>query len=291
MPMPLVVAALVLVASMAGRGSQAAYSWTFEELTARADLVAIAQHVSTEDTGRRPHPDLTPDTAVAEMRTELRVLQVLKGTGPNQLRPGATILLRHYRRLPGAGVLNGGSTLEFGAAARPYLVFLTRQADGSYEPLSGHTFSADSIFLLGRSDQLPIVPESTLPDMSGRWLLINGADAPAEAARELRVTQNDKSIAVEAIGGRLPQSRSYALGGIAGGTVAGDTRTEQSAMVRSGSLIVESARYESLGQPDERSTWRSEVWSVAGDRLTIAIEERRNDRPILDATLVYARRR
>jgi hypothetical protein len=289
MPMPLSTALVMVTLTLHAAAMQVGRTWTFDELTAQADLVVIATHISTEDTGRRRmHPELRPDVRVAELRTDLKVLQVLKGGAADRLLPGATLTVRHYQVIA-EGFVNTGSALRF-ANSRAYLLFLKHQPGGPYEPISGHTSPTDSVFLLARSDKLPLPLPLSLPNMSGTWVLVNASDAPADAARHLEVMQSDKTFAVVATGGALPQSRSYAIGMF--GALVGTTgdRTEESATVREESLAIETVRYPAVGAPREQSTWRSEVWSVAGDRLTIHVNERRGDRTVLDATLVYRRR-
>jgi hypothetical protein len=94
--------------------AQIGHLWIFDELLGKAQVVVVAQCLGTVDTGRLPnHPGLSPGVPVIEMRT----------------------------------VANGGSVLQL-QEKRNYLLLLTRQADGSYEPLSGHTFPSDSVYRL-----------------------------------------------------------------------------------------------------------------------------------------------
>ena len=143
---------------------QIGYLWTFEELTAKADLVAIVEVIATEDTGRRrEHPELKPDLPVVEQVTTMRLLSVLKANPP-VVSSGSPIRLRHYRidevewkrrnppepGLPPRGVVNVGSYLDFTREAGPCLTFLKRASDDVYEPLSGQTFPTNSVYLLGK---------------------------------------------------------------------------------------------------------------------------------------------
>jgi len=210
--------AAALTFAAAAAGGQAQHVWTFDELTAKADLVVIASHLSTQDTGRRRiDPELKPEARAAELRTELKVLQVLKADHARGVAAGATLSLRHYSVLePPFSV---GSTLKFGEPARAYLVFLTRRPDDVYEPVSGQVFPADSVYLLDRSDHIPPPLPPSLPNMSGRWVLINVNDAPRDAARELVVTQDPRTFGVSAAAGAIPMSRTYALG-VSGGVVS-----------------------------------------------------------------------
>jgi len=283
------VLAAALTFAAAAAGGRAQHVWTFDELTAKADLVVIASHISSQDTGRRrTHPELKGDVRAVEMRTELRVLQVLKGDPTGVVRTGATVALRHYMVIR-QDRFNLGSVLRFGEPGHPYMLFLVREPDGVYEPVSGQIFPTDSVYLLDRSDTLPPPLPPALPNLSGTWVLINATDAPAETAPRVQVALNQKSFEVTATGGSLPASRTYSVG-ISGGMVfANGDRTEQSAFVRDGSLVVEWARYTASAARADESIWRSEVWSVGGDRLTIRVKQRSADRTVLDAILVYRR--
>ena len=158
--MPIVVSVLA-VASLSAT-PQIGYLWTFEELTAKADLVAIVEVMATEDTGRRrEHPELRPDLPVIELVTTLKVLSVLK-PDPPVVSAGLSVRLKHYRMdeaewkrrnppqpgLPPPGVVDAGSHLDFTREPGPYLVFLKRAPGNVYEPLSGRTFPTDSVYEL-----------------------------------------------------------------------------------------------------------------------------------------------
>ena len=71
---------------------QVGYLWTPEELTEKADIVAIVDVISAQDTGRtQRHPSLRSRLPVVEMEAELRVLAWLKpsagsNSAPNTLR-------------------------------------------------------------------------------------------------------------------------------------------------------------------------------------------------------------
>jgi len=275
---------------VAGGTAQVPHAWTFDELTAKADLVIIASHLSTQDTGRRRmDPELKPGARAAELRTELKVLQVLKADSGRGVAAGATVSLRHYSVLEPP--FSMGSTLKFGESARAYLVFLARKPDGVYEPVSGQVFPADSVYLLDRSDHIPPPLPPSLPNMSGTWVLINVNDAPRDAARELVVTQDPRVFGVSAAAGAIPMSRTYALG-VSGGVVSSDGgRQEWSAVIRGDALVLETTTYRVPAGSEQVSTWRSEVWTVAGDRLTIHVTERRADVTIRETTLVYRRAR
>jgi hypothetical protein len=154
--MPL--AALAICLSSAAVHAQIGTLWSMQDLHAKADLVVVAEFVKTTDTGRKvAHPGLKPGFPMVEMQSEFRVALVMKG----DVTP---VALMHYRhdmdqwRLdhpqepgkPPQGVVNAGSALSFSAGREQYLMFLKRLPDGRYEPLSGHVFPTDSVFVLGK---------------------------------------------------------------------------------------------------------------------------------------------
>lgn len=151
---------LVLMAPTLIGGGQIGYHWSFEERTARADLIVVAEPIATKDTGRRTvHPSLQPDLPVIELETEFKVLATLKG----QIAP--VVRLKHYRidmdewnrrNAPKGGLVNGGTELSFVTSKEhkeSYLLFLTWTDDGRFESLSGHTFPTDTVFRLSEADR------------------------------------------------------------------------------------------------------------------------------------------
>ena len=162
----------VLLGLVAARTSidapQIGYLWSFDELTAKADLVVIAEHVGTADTGRRrEHPDLRPAMPVAELESTFDVMTVFKpdvGATSGAIRE---VRLKHFRPdleewrrrkppqpgFPPPGFVNTGLVLDFAGQRSPYLLFLRRGEAGSYEPVSGHTFPTDSVYLLRKPER------------------------------------------------------------------------------------------------------------------------------------------
>lgn len=147
---------------VSGAPSQIGGIWSFPDLFAKADLVVVGRVTAVRDTGRVvPHPNLRPALPMIEMEADVASELVLKdvagalGAAPTERR----LVLKYYRRdaegwkvpssptgVPGS-VLNGGSTLKLEARRDPYILFLKRDGE-RYEPLSGHTFPTDSVFLL-----------------------------------------------------------------------------------------------------------------------------------------------
>ena len=162
MRLPLAVLLGCAAAGASLWGAQIGYLWSFDELRAKADLVVIAEHLETVDTARRKnHPTLKPSLPVIELESAFNVLTVLSANGRDtgdvrQLR------LKHYRidadewrrrhpprpGLPAPGPVNAGSVLDFPEGSGPWLMFLKRGEGGTYEPLSGHTFPTESVFIL-----------------------------------------------------------------------------------------------------------------------------------------------
>jgi hypothetical protein len=131
--------------------AQVSYLWSFEERVADADLVVIAESAGTRETANRTViTELTPPFPAIEVQTEFKILVVLKGTTGSD-----TLLLRHYRwdrdRLGPGGVINGPVPLKFAIASdkrAEFLLFLRREIDGVFVPISGQVHPADSIFQL-----------------------------------------------------------------------------------------------------------------------------------------------
>lgn len=149
--------------------AQVGYLWTPEELTAKADIVAIVEVITTRDTGRtQSHPSLRPRLPVVEMEAELRVVAWLKPSAGSESSPNTLRLMyfRHdmeqWRRenpsppgVPPPALVNSGSTLQLTPSRTRYLAFLSRATDGRYQPLSGHTFPTMSLLRLCEADQRP----------------------------------------------------------------------------------------------------------------------------------------
>jgi hypothetical protein len=150
---------VLLILLGAAPRAQLGYIWSFEELTAKAQAVVIAEYVCTDDTWRElDHPSLKPGLPVVELRSEFLVLSVLKPAASGT-QAGAKLWLTHYRHdmdrwrrenptqpgKPPPGVVNTGDVLQF-TDPGPYLMFLVKGADGVFEPLTGHTWPGDSVF-------------------------------------------------------------------------------------------------------------------------------------------------
>ncbi len=151
----LAFALALLISGISDSGGQLGYLWNWDELTSRADAIVIAEHKGTVEARRGvEHPDLRPPLPALEMESVFKVLAVLKA-GRDGGAP--TLRLRHYRvdleefhrrEGPLKGLVNAGSSLDFGREKGPSLLFLTHIEGNLYRPLSGYTFPTDSVFLL-----------------------------------------------------------------------------------------------------------------------------------------------
>jgi hypothetical protein len=122
-------------------------SWTYQEMLQKADLVVMAEWVSTKDTDERTTlPDTRPPVKVFGVTTEFEVSVVFKGGKDVQklglhhyrfqyedeaLRPFAPQLIRILEpvRRDGVDYPGGGK----------FLLFLVREKDGRYAPVTGQT--------------------------------------------------------------------------------------------------------------------------------------------------------
>jgi len=138
----------VAVALLAhGRPSRA---WSFQELTDQADLVVIAKPISTTNTTEHwVLPNTSPGVRVIGVNTEFEVLVALKGD-----KSLKTLVLHHCRLAnPEEHLFNGPSLVSFDPKQpNRFLLFLHKDPDGRYSPVSGQTDPArDSVYKLERA--------------------------------------------------------------------------------------------------------------------------------------------
>ena len=112
-------------------------TWSYQELTDKADAVVIAKPLSTKDTEEKSVlPDISPNLPVVGLETELEVRVVLKGE-----KSLKKITLHHYRLANASQpLINGPMLISFDPQQYTrFLLFLHRDADGRYSPVSGQT--------------------------------------------------------------------------------------------------------------------------------------------------------
>src|SRR5436190_11682875 len=125
----------VLVASLAQ--ARLMRTWTYRELYDQADVVVIAKPTATQDTEERATlPNIAPDVHVVGLSTEFEISVVMKGE-----KDLKKTTLHHYRLVdPKQMLLNGPMLASFEPNQQTrYLLFLHREADGRYSPVSGQT--------------------------------------------------------------------------------------------------------------------------------------------------------
>jgi hypothetical protein len=112
-------------------------SWTYQQMYEKADLVVIAYGVSTRDTAERTTlSDLEPHVPVIGVVSEFKTSLVLKGP-----RDTGTFLLHHYRLASPRDQLaaNSPNLIRLSEAHLPFLMFLVKEPDGRYAPVTGQT--------------------------------------------------------------------------------------------------------------------------------------------------------
>jgi hypothetical protein len=112
-------------------------SWSYQELYDQADLVVIAKPVSTQETAEKATlPNIAPDVHVVGLSTEFDISVVMKGD-----KSAKKATLHHYRLAnPKKVMANGPSLASFDPKQHTrFLLFLHREPDGRYSPVSGQT--------------------------------------------------------------------------------------------------------------------------------------------------------
>lgn len=107
-------------------------AWRYQEMFDKADLVVIARVVAGTDTDERS--TLGPFNVIG-VTTEFRTHLILKGD------KGITAFqLHHYRFASEAeneAIANGPNLIRFSWEHAPFLLFLIKEPDGRYAPVTG----------------------------------------------------------------------------------------------------------------------------------------------------------
>jgi hypothetical protein len=112
-------------------------SWTFQEMFAKADLVVIAYGLSSRDTDEHTTlKDIEPHVSVVGVTSEFKTSLMLKG--PRDLE---RFQLHHYRFASEDDQLaaNSPDLVRLSDGHLPFLMFLVRERDGRYAPVTGQT--------------------------------------------------------------------------------------------------------------------------------------------------------
>jgi hypothetical protein len=130
------VCALMIAIPLAALG-RLMQSWSCQQMFDQSDLVAIAKPLSTTDTTEKTVlPNIAPDIHVVGVETKFEVRLVTKGDTDTH-----SFTLHHYRledtkmRMMNAPMLAAFDPNE----NHRYLLFLKKEADGRYAPVSGQT--------------------------------------------------------------------------------------------------------------------------------------------------------
>jgi hypothetical protein len=112
-------------------------SWSYQELFDQADIVVIAKPVATQDTSEQAVlPDIAPDVHVVGLSTDFDASVVMKGD-----KSMKKFVLHHYRLANPKESMDNGPSLAFfePKTYSRFLLFLHRESDGRYAPVSGQT--------------------------------------------------------------------------------------------------------------------------------------------------------
>lgn len=112
-------------------------AWTYQEMFDKADLVVIARPLATKDTTEKAGlPPFGPHVEVIGLSTEFEARTVMKGD-----KAVTKFVLHHYRLArPKEVVTNGPHLVAFDPASpRAFLLFLVKESDGRYAPVTGQT--------------------------------------------------------------------------------------------------------------------------------------------------------
>jgi hypothetical protein len=140
-----IIAALLIVTMTLLAEARLVRTWSYQELYDQADLVVIAKPALIQDTSEQTVlPNIAPDVHVIGLSTDFNISVVMKGD--KSLR---TLVLHHYRLAnPKELMLNGPELATFDPKQYTrFLLFLHREADGRYSPVSGQTDPAGSSVL------------------------------------------------------------------------------------------------------------------------------------------------
>lgn len=111
--------------------------WTYQEMFGKADLVVVAEVLSTKDTGERSAlQDLEPHVDVIGIVTEFKSRLILKGS-----QNVKAFQLHHYRFQSEDDKLtaDGPDLVELSGQHQVFLLFLVKERDGRYAPVTGQT--------------------------------------------------------------------------------------------------------------------------------------------------------
>ena len=127
---------LLLIALPVFVSARLMQAWSYQEMFDKADMVVIAKPTATKDTAETNIlPNIGPDIKVKGLATDFDVRTVMKGDRTNRF------VLHHYRLAKtNELMLNGPNLVGFDLAKHEsFLLFLTKESDGRYAPVTGQT--------------------------------------------------------------------------------------------------------------------------------------------------------
>jgi hypothetical protein len=149
-----VLALLLLVGISHALDARLVQHWTYQEMFDKSDLVAIGNLISSRDTDERiTLPGYNPALPVIGVVTEFKTSIVFKG--PKDLK---TIRLHHYRfvsKEEETAMSNRPELVKIPTGQyASFLLFLVKEQDGKYAPVTGQTDPAlySVLDLLGAAD-------------------------------------------------------------------------------------------------------------------------------------------
>lgn len=112
-------------------------TWSYQELYDQSDLVVIAKPTSVQDTTEEAVlPNISPDVHVVGLSTEFEISVVMKGE-----KSVKKATLHHYRLADPKRLMdNAPNIASFDPKQHTrFLLFLHREPDGRFSPVSGQT--------------------------------------------------------------------------------------------------------------------------------------------------------
>lgn len=135
---------LVFLLLAVPRPTMAQPLWSFQEMFDRADIVAIASPLATNDT--REDTVVAADLHAIGVNTQFKIHLVLKGN-----KDIKNLVVHHYRHVEGkVVVMNAPEVVVFDLkhSNDVYLMFLKKESDGRFAPFSGQEDPRAAFYLL-----------------------------------------------------------------------------------------------------------------------------------------------
>ena len=152
----------LVVGSLAPRVEARTYRvWSDAELMAKADVVVMADPISSKDVVETPPNQKEWQKDWQGVETTFAVEVILKGDigravpvrspRDQELNPAPTIVLHHYRYADTKGlIVNGFRFARFDEKKHKVLLYLKKTPTGSYEPVTGQGDAVDSVRVISK---------------------------------------------------------------------------------------------------------------------------------------------